>query len=220
MAKDDKATQTKNTNPYIAIVLIVIVLGAALGFVAAGGDEDSSSDTQVNKTETHSDGDSHSHSDKEGHSHGDLEPYEFASHDAVPSVAIQSVKENKDGEWVLGVNFENLEIREDKVDQENVPGEGHAHVYVNGEKVSRLFAEEYTFEDPLKGGDVVSVEINTNDHRPYTHDGVAIDDEFTVGSGHTDGTSHDSDDAMHSDEDDHMDHDSDSDHSHDDSHGN
>ena len=193
MAKDEKKSLNKNTNLYIAAALVVIAIGATLGFVAA--DSDDSSSTQTNKTETHSDG--------EGHSHDDKEPYEFESHSGLPEVAIQSVEEGVDGEWTLNVDFENFEIREDKVDQENVPGEGHAHIYVNGEKVSRLFAEQHTFEDLLSDGDIVRVEINTNDHRPYTHDGTPIDDEFTVGVGSTESTSHSSDDStMHSEDDD------------------
>jgi hypothetical protein len=77
-----------------------------------------------------------------------------------------------------------------------VDGEGHAHLYVDGEKVARLYTP--WFHLPLEAGKHrISVTLNGNDHEDLEHDGEALTVSTTVRVGKpdkmasTDGHSHD-----------------------------
>ncbi|NNE53915.1 MAG: hypothetical protein HKN30_16125 [Sulfitobacter sp.] len=62
----------------------------------------------------------------------------------------------------------------------HVAGEGHAHVYVNGRKVGRLYGE-WMHLDALPKGDVeVAVTLNANDHRPLAVGGTPITASQTI----------------------------------------
>lgn len=182
--------QLKKLLPLIIIVPAVLMIG--LFALVVFSEEDSNSSISVSTESSESGADTLAHDESDGHSHeneyedGHGGTYEYSSHSNVPGVSITGLSEGSDGAWELAVEYSDFTIDEDAVDSENVPGVGHAHVYVNGEKTSRLFSESYIFEDDLKEGDVVRVALNTNDHKEYTHDGQALDSEFTVGEVNTD----------------------------------
>jgi len=142
----------------------------------------------MDKTD-HSDGDhmddSHKDSDDMTHDSGEHEheegkEYEFVSHDGLPEVKINSVSDNSDGTWALDFTTANFTFDEAAVDSDNVPGTGHAHLYINDEKIGRVFDESYTIEQDLDSGDTVTVSLFTNDHQAYTHDGVPIRYSYNI----------------------------------------
>jgi hypothetical protein len=56
----------------------------------------------------------------------------------------------------------------------DTPGEGHAHVYVNGAKLARIYGPWFHI-DALPPGEVeVAVTLNSNDHRPLASAGEPI----------------------------------------------
>ncbi|MCX7558115.1 hypothetical protein OS190_00950 [Sulfitobacter sp. F26204] len=56
----------------------------------------------------------------------------------------------------------------------HVPGEGHAHLYVNGEKLGRLYGEWYHIDALPKGKVEIKVTLNANDHSPLAVAGTLI----------------------------------------------
>lgn len=181
--KNESNKSNKKVLQAAGIVFAAFLVVSGVGFALIGGDSDTSSSNTTSEDEAQeiSEDSVHSeHSDSHSEDHSHSETYEFANHDELPEVSINNIGQNLAGEWVMLVDFLNFDLRQDKVDQENVPGEGHAHVYVNDKKVSRLFSSEYTFEDPLNQGDMIRVGLNTNDHKGYTHDGQLIQDTEIV----------------------------------------
>ena len=57
----------------------------------------------------------------------------------------------------------------------HVAGQGHAHVYVNGVKVGRLYGNALQLGKLAVGENKVRVTLNANDHAAYTHNGAAIE---------------------------------------------
>ena len=55
-------------------------------------------------------------------------------------------------------------------DAAHVPNEGHAHVYLNGLKLGRLYSNIYQIGALSPGNYTLSVSLNSNDHRPYVSD--------------------------------------------------
>ncbi|WP_369682774.1 hypothetical protein [Roseovarius sp. M141] len=54
----------------------------------------------------------------------------------------------------------------------DVPGEGHAHVYVNGEKLGRLYGAWMHLPRLPPGEVIVLVTLNSNTHGPLAVDGT------------------------------------------------
>lgn len=62
---------------------------------------------------------------------------------------------------------------------DHVDGEGHAHVYLDGVKLGRLYGEAYHIGGVCSGEHTVKVTLNSNDHSDLTVDGETIMDEHT-----------------------------------------
>ncbi|MCD5380977.1 MAG: hypothetical protein LR008_00155 [Candidatus Pacebacteria bacterium] len=99
----------------------------------------------------------------------------------VPSVTVEVFPDVKGG-YNLHLKTENFKFTPEKVNKEPVQGEGHAHVYVNGTKVSRLYGDWYNLPaSSLNDGDnVVEVTLNANDHSEWTSGENHISNIVTV----------------------------------------
>ena len=61
------------------------------------------------------------------------------------------------------------------VDQAHTPGAGHAHIYVDGVKLGRVFDNEYHIERVSPGEHEIRVSLNSNDHREITFNGERVE---------------------------------------------
>lgn len=114
------------------------------------------------------------HSD---HNHDQL--VEIGDDAPIPSVAL-SVTPTAAGGYFVALETENFDFAPEAVDGPHVEGQGHAHLYVNGEKITRLYGPEY-FIESLPSGDVeIRVTLNANDHATYAHHGEPIADTVIV----------------------------------------
>jgi hypothetical protein len=110
----------------------------------------------------------HAHSDMHEHGHEKVEVPEAM---AVPGVNIEVTQDLKSG-WNVHVTTENFRFAPENASMEHSPGEGHAHLYVDGQKIARLYAKWYHIEELSSGQHEISVTLNANDHREY-----AVNDE-------------------------------------------
>jgi hypothetical protein len=60
------------------------------------------------------------------------------------------------------------------------PGEGHAHLYLNGEKIARLYGPWHHLSNLPPGRHVLSVRLSTNRHQELHYQGQAIAAETTL----------------------------------------
>ena len=124
----------------------------------------------------HGDGD-HDHGDHGDHDHERM--VEVSEGAPVPAVALTVTPTNAGGYFVQ-LEVENFDFAPEAVDGPHVEGQGHAHLYVNGEKITRLYSTEYYLESLPAGEVAVRVTLNANDHATYAHNGEMIADEVTV----------------------------------------
>ncbi|MEZ5931589.1 MAG: copper chaperone PCu(A)C [Alphaproteobacteria bacterium] len=82
-----------------------------------------------------------------------------------PAITLSATPE-KDG-FRVRVTAEDFTFSEDFVDLYHVPGMGHAHLYVGGMKIGRLYTPEAYIGALPKGQHEIRVTLNTNDHRAY-----------------------------------------------------
>ncbi|MEO1524153.1 MAG: YHYH protein [Planctomycetota bacterium] len=82
----------------------------------------------------------------------------------------------------LTISFEvtPFDLSEDAVDGPHFDGQGHLHLYVNGEKVSRIFGGTYELTDLDGDHHVITADMNSNDHRTYLYHGEKIETTIEV----------------------------------------
>lgn len=69
----------------------------------------------------------------------------------------------------------------ERVNQADVDGEGHAHIYVDGEKVGRAYGEWFHLKDVAPGDREIRVTLQTNGHSEYVVGGQPVQAATTIG---------------------------------------
>ncbi|NSX56078.1 copper chaperone PCu(A)C [Parasulfitobacter algicola] len=96
-----------------------------------------------------------------------------------PTVAIFAPEGMTADGGELLVETDNFVFRQAAEMVPHVDNEGHAHVYLNGLKLGRLYGSTMQI-GPLRPGQyTLLVSLNTNDHRPYVDDTGAVSDTLT-----------------------------------------
>ncbi len=108
---------------------------------------------------------SHGHG---AHDHGKL--IALASGPTAPTLDFVVAKDEVGG-WNLQVLTTNFRFAPENVNMPHRDGEGHAHLYVNGEKLARLYGPWFHIGSLPSGPAQVTVTLNANDHS-----GLAVDD--------------------------------------------
>ena len=124
--------------------------------------------------------------------HGANAPELVASETPV-SVAI-TAEPDANGGADVHIATEGFRFAPELVDQAHTAGAGHAHIYVDGVKLGRVFENEYHIEEMSPGDHEIRVSLNTNDHGELTYNGQSVESTVTVtipdvGQGHGDNQS-------------------------------
>jgi hypothetical protein len=102
--------------------------------------------------------------------HGRMEVGDAA---APPAVTLQVHKDPKAG-WNLHVRAENFRFAPEHASTAHVPGEGHAHLFIDGKKVTRLYGEWYHIPMLAPGVHKITVTLNANSHEDLTVRGKVV----------------------------------------------
>ncbi|MGK7912219.1 MAG: hypothetical protein AB4050_12190 [Synechococcus sp.] len=143
--------------------MATVLLGSAIGLTAQGepGAQHSHSHDEMAHDEMAHD---------EGHTHKQLE---VSADLPVPAVAVV-VHEDAVNGWNLELQLDNFEFSPATINEPGAQNEGHAHLYINGEKVTRLYSNWYYLEDLEAGENTILVTLNTNTHEDLTVNGEVI----------------------------------------------
>ena len=179
----------------IVIVIVALLLGWVFGYLigATTADEDSASST----SETSDSLDSHKH---------DL--YEVSAEEA-PTIVVAADQDALGG-WNVTLVTDNFTFTPEDVNEADELGTGHAHIWVDGEKIGRVYSNNYHLGSLGEGDHEITVTLNTNMHKDYAVDGepvrasIEVTEVANSGDGHSkygsEKDSHDDDDEhMHSD---------------------
>ncbi|MGF1524733.1 MAG: hypothetical protein ACFBSF_20600 [Leptolyngbyaceae cyanobacterium] len=111
--------------------------------------------------------------------HGDHGALEIPADQPVPTVSL-TVMPDPVGGWNLEVQTENWTFAPERVNQANVPAEGHAHLYLNGEKLTRIYSNWYYLPGLPPGEHTLTVGLNANGHETLMHNGQPIEASVTM----------------------------------------
>ncbi|RSD27864.1 hypothetical protein [Mesobacillus subterraneus] len=98
----------------------------------------------------------------------------------VPSLDI-NVTQDLSGSWLLKVVTTNFAFAPEKAGMDTQSfNEGHAHIYVNGKKVNRLYGEFYNLDSLKKGKNEIIVTLNSNNHGALYYQGLPVQESVIV----------------------------------------
>lgn len=171
-----KSKLNKKQKELLVVVLFSILLGLGGGYVLGStlGSENGDSNSEVANSEK-----------MQPHSHDKL--YEVDGENA-PTVELVAKEDAKSG-YNIKIVTSNFTFNPDGVNGDNASNEGHAHLYVDGEKISRVYSHDFHYNVNFEGTKEFKVSLNANDHSQYAIDGKPIEASVMV--------SHDSEDPEH-----------------------
>lgn len=97
----------------------------------------------------------------------------------VPSVTLELTPDAMRG-WNLQIITENFDFAPETVNQDSNINAGHAHLYVNGEKITRLYGDWYHIEELPSGTHTIMVTLNTNRHEDIMYQGERVEASVSV----------------------------------------
>ena len=107
-----------------------------------------------------------------GHMHGKLE---VSSDLPAPSVNLV-IHEDRMAGWNLEINITNMRFAPENASDVHIPGEGHTHLYIDGDKITRIYDRWFHLPPGwlYPGRHEIAVTLSTNDHNDYTYNGEVI----------------------------------------------
>lgn len=161
-------------NRILAIFAIGLGLGGGFGFLAAASNSVSL---------TGHDHNAHGHAaTADGMEHNNHNQMVELTLDNAPSLSVEVIEDPVSG-WNLHVLTEAFQFTPENAGATHAMNEGHAHVYVDGIKIARLYGN-WMHIAALPDAAEVSVTLNTNDHLTYSVDGKAISAAVNIPSLH------------------------------------
>ena len=97
------------------------------------------------------------------HSHGMLDVTDWIDQTGLPAVQINVERDPMAG-WNVQLTTENFRFSPEAVNTAPVPGEGHAHIYVDGYKFARVYGSWYHLKNLTSGEHTITVTLNANNH--------------------------------------------------------
>lgn len=113
--------------------------------------------------------------DEEAHAHEEL----LDASSWNPSVEIEILEDPKSG-WNVHIITENFEFNPEGASKEHVDGEGHAHVYLDGVKLNRVYSEWYHIAKIEPGTHEIRVTLNANSHEDLEVNGEQVEAIETI----------------------------------------
>lgn len=167
-------------NNLIMAAVVSLIIGFSGGYLLADSKKD---ETKQSGEMSHSDEahtmDEHSGDSLMLHSHN-MFNVEVGQ---APSVSFTAEEDAKSG-WNITLKTDKFKFTPENVNGENVVGEGHAHLYVGGEKVARLYGPNFHYDEAFDGTKTFRVTLNANNHEEYAVDGDVIDAQQQISHKH------------------------------------
>ena len=85
-----------------------------------------------------------------------------------------------DDGWLVTVEASGFQFAPEMAGRGHSPGKGHMHLYVSGQKHTRLYGRSYFLNGLAKGKHEIEVTLNSNDHRDYHFKGKKISAKIEV----------------------------------------
>jgi hypothetical protein len=92
----------------------------------------------------------------------------------IPEIRFDMVEDELGG-LNINISTTNFVFTPENVDGEHVPGEGHAHLYIDGSKVARVYGKWFYIPPLDPGTYTIRMTLNANTHETYITGGGSIE---------------------------------------------
>ncbi len=123
------------------------------------------------------------------HGAGDHAAIEIGEDVVAPRISIEVTEDPVEG-WNLAVMLSDFRLAPENVSGPHVDGEGHMHLYIDGQKAARLYDTWYQLPPLEAGTHEVRVDLRSNDHALLTAEGKPIEAVATLEVSHEQATAH------------------------------
>lgn len=128
------------------------------------------------QAQTHSH-DNHTHQDEMSSEEAHHEHKMISIPDNVPIPKVELiVHEDAIQGWNLEIKTTNFDFAPDTINKDSVYNKGHAHLYINGKKVTRIYSNWFYLQNLPSGENEIKVTLNTNKHEDLMYQGKMISD--------------------------------------------
>lgn len=182
--EEKESTATEETKPKnnsknktnIVPVVLALIVGLVFGFLIANTTKSDKDDTTTTTAM------SHKH-----------KPYAYEGENP-PSVQLEVIEDAVSG-WNVHITTNNFTFTPQNVNEMNVQGQGHAHLYVDGKKVDRIYGNWYHYNENFDGTKTFKVTLNANMHNEITFDGKVVEASVKVSHDHEKQDNHNHDET-------------------------
>ena len=91
-----------------------------------------------------------------------------------------TLKDGAAGSLILTLDTTRFRFAKEHVDGAHVAGEGHAHLYIDGKKIGRIYTPHYELKPLAAGVHEIEIGLYTNNHMAYAADGKPVAGRFVV----------------------------------------
>ena len=104
---------------------------------------------------------------------------EISANQAPPTIDLVVHPDQVQG-WNLELKVTNFEFTPTQVNATSTAAEGHAHLYINGKKATRLYGNWHYLADLPPGANTLEVTLNSNGHESLVYRGQPISDTEVI----------------------------------------
>lgn len=104
---------------------------------------------------------------------------DVSAHSHVPTVKIKAYPDNLKG-WNLEIKTTNFTFTPENLGIGNNANHGHAHLYVNGKKITRIYSNWHYISELPQGENEIKVTLNTDSHQDLVYQGQIIGDRIMI----------------------------------------
>ncbi len=110
------------------------------------------------------------------HSHKSLD---ISDNSRIPTLDIKVDPDALKG-WNLEIKTTNFTFSPETLNQNSLPNQGHAHLYVNDKKITRIYGSWYYISELPEGENEIKVTLNTDNHEDLIYQGKMISDRIII----------------------------------------
>ncbi len=163
------------------VALAVLALAALAGVVVVGVRDDQPAQEHDHSTHSHEATDAGGDALSGGMQASATSHVMTASVEAPEGTSVElQVEPDAVSGYNITVTTPGFTFTPEAVNSEHIPGQGHAHLYVDGVKITRLYGPSYHLVGLTHGAHEVRVSLSTNSHADYVRSAGLVDATRTV----------------------------------------
>lgn len=115
------------------------------------------------------------HSDLAAHKGMDHGTIDISKERVIPEIVDFKLLKDPMSGWNIYVQVNNFRFAPEHASQPHREGEGHAHLYINGNKIARIYSNWFHIPEFIKDRNEIKITLNSNDHQTLTIGKQAIE---------------------------------------------